>query len=110
MSIKNKLLGLKPRVTKLSIDADLDIYIKVMSGSERYVFEKQAQDETNNENGLVSVAFLVVCDEDGQRLFTNESDKAELEKMPADVLYKIFNAAIKLNHIGAADASDDVKP
>jgi hypothetical protein len=108
MSLKHSLLGLKPRVEPLQIQ-DITYYVRVMSGSERFVFEKLAGDPKADNNGLVEIAFLCLCDEKGKRLFDQESDKRDIEQLPADILYTIFHAALKMNKILGVDATDEVK-
>ncbi len=110
MDIVSALKGIKPKVAAITVpELEEQIYVRVMSGAERYAFEQTALDEDSNNNGLVEVTFLCLCDENGKRVFTDESDKATIEQLPADVLYLIFNKALEINRINTPDVSDEVK-
>lgn len=48
------------------------------------------------------------CDEQGQALFT-EADLAEINKLPATVLEKIFDSILRINRIGAGAVEEAEK-
>lgn len=79
-----------------------DVYLKVLTGTERDVFEA-----TLGESRLSRGKFLVLtlCDEDGNRLFTDEQVEV-LNKRSSLVLNRLFERSWKINML-SAEAADE---
>ena len=87
------------------------VYIRVMSGKElEELTESFAEDNGTTQaervRGLrARLAALTICNEKGERLFTN-SDVEALQQKNALVLDRIFTAAQKLNGISEDSAEN----
>lgn len=81
-----------------------DVYVRMLTGGERDAFEVSAElkDRKNIRAKLLS---LTVCDEAGVRLFT-DADILALTGKSAAALERLFEAAMKLNRIGAKDVEE----
>ena len=79
-------------------------FIRVMSGTERDSWEVYAQKQINSDkvNMRARLAVICLCDDKGARIF-KDNQTAELAKKSSIVLDRIYEAAVKLNKIGAAD-------
>ena len=82
-----------------------DVYIKGMNGMERDAFEAsvvQMRGKGTNvdmSNIRAKLAAQTICDENGERLFTDADIKA-LGKKSASALQRVFEVAQKLSGIG----------
>jgi hypothetical protein len=79
-----------------------DVYVRTMAGTERDHFEQTIADgkkATNLNNVRARLAVKTVCDEKGNRLFSDD-DADALGKKSGKVLDRIFDAAQRLNGIG----------
>jgi len=87
-----------------------DVYVKGMTGLERDAFEASIVNQVgkgprvNMNNVRAKLAAHTICDENGERLFT-EKDINALGKKSASALQRVFAVAQKLSGIG----DDDVK-
>lgn len=79
------------------------VFIRVMSAGERDKFEARCL--STKVNFRASLAALVVCDEEGQRLF-EEKDIEALSAKSASALDRIFRSAIKLNAMTEQDVEE----
>jgi len=80
-----------------------DVYVRVMSGSERDCYELRMGDLADEKKrGKVkdlraTLACLTICDDKGKRLFT-EAEIEALGKKSASALDKVVDVATKLNY------------
>jgi len=58
-------------------------------------------------NWYATVCALAMCDETGQRIFTDPKDVQELGEDDADVLERVYQVAARLNGL-TADAAEEV--
>jgi hypothetical protein len=90
------------------------VFVRMITGAERDGFEASLIDikgkskKANLANYRAKFASLVVCDEKGQRLFSDE-DAEKLGKKCAAALDRIMDVAQKLNHISEEDVEELVK-
>lgn len=94
------------------------VYVRSIKARERDRFEivagrerERARKDRGGERPVKVRALLVAlcaCDEDGKPLFS-EDDAEQLSEQPADVIDLIFDAAAKLNRMGATDEDDAEK-
>jgi len=87
-----------------------DIYLRTMSGLERDAFEQSIVKDkvTNLTNIRARFCALVICDEDGKRLFT-DADVVELGRKSSLVLSRIFDVGQSLNGFTNADVEELAK-
>ena len=85
------------------------VFVRVMTGKERDQFESEVLAADNDKSKLVNIrsklCALTVCDEQGQRLFTDQ----ELESLggkSAAALERIFILSQKLNLISDKDVEE----
>jgi hypothetical protein len=87
------------------------VYVKGMTGTERDAFEasiltmKGKKQEVNFSNMRAKLAVRTVCDENGERLFT-DGDAEELGQHSAAFLQKIFVVSQKLSGIGDEEVAE----
>jgi hypothetical protein len=87
-----------------------DVYVRGMNGAERDKFEAsivqtKGKDQTlNMVNIRAKLASMTICDEKGNRLFS-DADIAKLATKSAAALQRVFTVAQRLSGIG----EDDVK-
>lgn len=87
-----------------------DVYVRGMTGAERdkweaSIVQTRGKDQTlNMVNIRAKLASITICDEQGNRLFT-DADIARLSAKSAHALQRVFLVAQKLSGIG----EDDVK-
>ena len=96
------------KVEKLSVpEWKTDVYLKVLSGTERDAFEASYSDE-KMKNFRVRFLVLTLCDEAGERLFDDEQVTI-LGKRSALVINRLFEASWKLNMLSqeAVDAAGE---
>ena len=76
-----------------------DLWVKTLTGSERDSFEQsmvQKKNKPNLNNVRARFAVLTICDEKGERLFT-DNDAEALGKKSAAALDRVFEVAQRLN-------------
>lgn len=78
-----------------------EVYIKTLSGTERDAFE-DAYSSDKMKNFRVRFLVLTLCDEKGERLFS-DSEVDELGKKSASVISKLFEKAWAVNAFRAED-------
>lgn len=113
---KEQILGAKDiRIEKVSVpEWGGDVYVKGMTGTERDKFEasivemRGSQQKLNMVNVRAKLACYCLCDEKGERLFT-DAEMGELAKKSASALQRIFDTAQRLSGIGDADVESLVK-
>ena len=87
------------------------VLVRTMNGTERDAFEasfyvgRGKNREQNLENLRARLVALVVVDEAGERVFTDE-DTAALGQKSVKALDRIFEVAQRLNGIGPKDVED----
>jgi hypothetical protein len=87
-----------------------EVYVRGMTGAERDKFESGIVEQRGKSQSLnmanirAKLASLTICDETGQRLFT-EADVQALSAKSAAALQRVFEVGQRLSRIGA----DDVK-
>lgn len=90
------------------------VYVKGMTGKERDQFEASIiqmrgnKQNFNLENVRAKLCVLTICDESGNRLFT-DADLPLLAEKSAQELQKIFIVAQRLSGITEEDLSDYTK-
>ena len=87
------------------------LFIRVISGRERDQFEKSVQNkkgEIEFTNFRSRFAALVLCDDEGNRIF-QEVDIAELSKKSSAALDRILDKGMKINGMKQEDVEDLVK-
>lgn len=81
-----------------------DVYLKVLSGTERDAFEAAYTDQ-RMQNFRVRFLVLTLCDQEGDRLFDDEQITL-LGKRSSLVIARLFEAAWKLNML-SPEAADE---
>jgi hypothetical protein len=90
------------------------VYLRVMRGSERDAFEAETYKlngkslELNRVNARARLLVKTLCDEQGNRLFT-DADATQLGEQPADVLDRVYTVALRVNGFTSADVADLAK-
>lgn len=85
-----------------------DVNIRVLSGREREIMEKEWENVKNSSASQRAwFAVLVTCDDDGNPLF-DKSDIEWLSDKSGEALDVIFNEGMELNGIGK-DAVEDAE-
>ena len=72
-----------------------DVYLKILSGTERDAFEAGYTDQ-RMQNFRVRFLVLTMCDQNGERVFTDEQVSV-LGKRSSLVINRLFEAAWKIN-------------
>ena len=93
-----------------------EVFVRVMSGTERDMFEaevygsadRNGSGKLNLRNVRAKLAALTLCDESGNRLFT-DADIVELGKKSAAALDRVFTVAQHLNGFSDKDVEDLAK-
>ena len=76
-----------------------DVWVRTLTGTERDSFEQsmvQKKNKPNLNNVRARFAVLTICDEKGERLFT-DNDAEALGKKSAAALDRVFEVAQRLN-------------
>jgi len=81
-----------------------DVCIKVLTGTDRDAFEEAYSDQ-KMKNFRSRFLVLTLCDEKGERLFT-EKEVDELGKKSAVVLARLFDKAWSLNAFRSEDVQE----
>lgn len=87
------------------------VQIRAMTGRERDAWESSLvkgrgkKQRTDTSNARASLAVRVLCNEKGERLFTNEEAEL-LGTLPAAVLAPIYEAAQRLNGVSDDDVDE----
>ncbi len=80
-----------------------DVYVKVLSGVERDLFESSIRDDNTGKTirGAFrgAAAAASICDEDGNRLFTAQ-DMGALGMKSATALDRVIKVAMRISKIG----------
>lgn len=87
------------------------VFIRVMSGEDRERFERIVT-EKNSKNVRASFLAMVICDSQGNLLFTAK-DVDALNKKSAKLLSEIYEAAVKHNYLsgdGIKELGNDSGP
>lgn len=90
------------------------VCVKTLTGTERdsleisMVKEKKSDEGLNMKNFRAKLASFAICDEKGERLFT-EKDIDALTNKSASALQRVFNVASKLSGLTPEDADALVK-
>jgi len=93
---------------------DGTIFLRGMTGDERDALEasmfssKSNSRETNLKNLRARLLVKAICDEKGNRLFT-DADAEKLGKKNAKVLDRLFNIARELSGLGESDVEEITK-
>ena len=85
-----------------------EIFVRTLTGTERDAFEQsmvQKKNKPNMQNVRARFAVLTICDDKGERVFT-DADAAELGKKSAAALDRVFAVAQRLNGFSQDDAED----
>lgn len=88
-----------------------DVFINVMSGTERDAFEQAVVgdgEHRNWRNVRARLAVIVLVDEEGKRLFA-DTDVAALGRKSSIVLDRIFDAAQRVNALRPEDIKELAK-
>lgn len=92
------------KVEKIAVpEWNTDVYLKVLSGTERDAFEAAYTDQRMN-NFRVRFLVLTLCDDGGERLF-DDSQIEVLGKRAAKVISRLFEESWKFNMM-SPDAAD----
>jgi len=88
-----------------------EVYVKGMTGLERdsfetSIFETRGKDaKVNTINMRAKLAAVTLCDENGERLFTDK-DVEKLGRKSASALQRVFDVARRLSRIMDADVKE----
>ena len=85
-----------------------DVYVRTLTGTERDAFEQsmvQKKNKPNLANVRARFAVLTICDEKGDRLFT-DGDAVELGSKSAAALDRVFAVAQRLNGFSDSDSEE----
>lgn len=83
------------------------LYIREMTGAERDDFEawiatrRTARGDLDTRGMRAELVSRCVCDAHGSPLCQSEDDRAALDRMPAGLLQRLFEAAQAVNGLGA---------
>ncbi len=90
------------------------VFIRVMTGKERdswhqWITAEQAKTEnTPCESVYCSLIIRTVCDEKGERIFSDADAGAVAEKMNVRLMKEIYDAALSFN-ILSSEAKEEIK-
>jgi hypothetical protein len=110
MLTRTQILAIVPTLKREEVDVPEwsgSVYVREMTGLERDRFEVVLI-EGKRANFRALIAAFTVCDEDGQRIFT-EADAKALAGQPASAMDRISTVALRLNAITASDVEDAAK-
>jgi len=88
-----------------------DVYVRGMTGASRDKFEAsivqtRGKDQTLNMTNIrAKLASMTICDENGQRIFS-DADIVELSNKSAVALQRVFVVAQRLSGIGDNDVKE----
>lgn len=103
MSIREKLLSLKPRPIEVEIEAwGEKVFISPPTGSERLQIDSYREDaktERETTDLMVRVCLVHIVEEDGEPVFTDEE---ELMGLPAEGILDAYQAIMSLDLAKAA--------
>ncbi len=121
MSLAEDILGKKDLPSeKVNVpEWDMDLWVKTMTGSQRDAWEAAevkgaGGTKAIKANGIDEAAYvgsrarllvLTVCDESGALVFKRDQVD-QLSEKSAGALSKLFNVAVRLNHISEDDIED----
>ena len=84
------------------------VFVRTLTGPERELLEERLSKKASNIDFMILLLVLTLCDEQGNRLFT-EKDSASLKQKNSAVLLHVFQAASRLNAVSTADVEDLAK-
>lgn len=76
-----------------------DVKIKTMSIAEQIEFEELSSKKTKESDVVFNLIYLSCVDEDGNRLFEEQDDIANLKKKSAPAITRLFQKCIDINLI-----------
>tara|TARA_R110000824_G_scaffold354555_1_gene541664 strand:+ start:2298 stop:2645 length:348 start_codon:yes stop_codon:yes gene_type:complete len=85
-----------------------DVFVRTLTGTERDAFEQsmvQKKNKPNLNNVRARFAVLTVCDEKGERLFS-DNDSEALGKKSASALDRVFAVSQRLNGFSDSDSEE----
>ena len=84
-----------------------EVIVRSMTGTERDAWELETYGtgKANLDNARARLVAMTIIDENGERLFTLDETEL-LGNKSAKALTKVFNAAQKLNGLGAGDVEE----
>lgn len=91
------------------------VYVRALTGTERDAFEASMVDQRgksrtiNLKNLRARLCALTICDEEGNRLFS-DADVEELGKKSAAALTRVFEVAQRLSGLSQEDVEELGKP
>ena len=105
MSVRDLIVGVPaPTAESLELDGLGTVYVKELSGIERDRLEKEMRDskiDTDAPGWRARLAAIYLCDEDGDRVFSLDSNDLDiLNTKPQSLLDAIIIAGNKLNKYG----------
>jgi hypothetical protein len=115
---KEQILGISDLKTEIfHVDAwDCDVRLRTLCSKERDAFERSLfsdgvvkEKTADMENFRAKLVALVLVDEKGQRMFTNDTDVLALGKKSAMAMDAIFAKAQKMNGLTAKDVDELTK-
>lgn len=95
---KADFMQLKAKVEKLEIPELGEVYIKVMTASEREGLERQMQKEVENNGVRATIFIYSVCDENGVLEF-DDSDLEAVKGFPLPIVSAVYEASNEINGI-----------
>lgn len=104
---KETFLSLSPEVDLVPLGYGMSIWVRSMSGLDREKFEHDCAELGESPERYSVRALLTIycaCDGNGTLLF-ERSDLEAVSQKPASILNAIYEAASRLNQLGAANIS-----
>ena len=87
-----------------------DFRVRVMSGAAREQFEAVASDDREKQRGRIRARWIrwTACDDAGNLLF-GDDDIDVLAAMDSDIIIPVFEAALRINGLGAGAVEEAEK-
>jgi hypothetical protein len=110
---RDQILGFSLRLDTLASESvpvpewDGDVSVRVMTGTERGVFE-EANKTAPKESIRARLCAATLCEPTGELLFT-AADVEWLGKLSCVALDRVFEVALRLNGIGPKSVEDEAK-
>ena len=111
MGLREELLGIADaKITTVHVpEWNRAVLIRAMTGAERDAWEQSVQQAARNgkqiANFRAKLAALVVCDEQGNRVFS-DADAEALGKKNGAALDRIFNAWLEQNALSKKEVEE----
>lgn len=99
-------------IEKLNVpEWNLDVYIRTMTGAERSQWELSIVDgeKGGRDNIYARLAYEVICDHTGKRVFTSPQQAMGLGGKSCKALKRVFEKAQKLNGLSEEDVKELAK-